>query len=133
VNKWDENCKRFTALADTKKDNGRWNREQMQFSQQYNVSEKILAALEDISQQKLQRLSEVQESKCIELLRSLSSDYKDEKTATHRECQGPVSGLSKIKGSVNGVTREKHDYSIAMVILAWAKVYLQNVSSTNDW
>jgi hypothetical protein len=79
VNKWDENCKRFTALADAEKDCGRWNRQQMQLSQQYNVSEKILAALDDIRQQKLQRLSEFEESTRIELVRSLSSDYKRQK------------------------------------------------------
>jgi hypothetical protein len=57
VNKWDENCKRFTALADAEKDDDRWNRQQMQLSKQYNVSEQILAALKDIREQKLQKLS----------------------------------------------------------------------------
>jgi hypothetical protein len=64
VNRFDDDCKTFTALAGVEKD----ERHRMK---QHNISAQMLAALEDIRQQKLQRLSEKQESKRIELLRSL--------------------------------------------------------------
>ncbi|MCJ1287581.1 hypothetical protein MMC26_006933 [Xylographa opegraphella] len=79
VDKWDERCDRFTTLIDVEKGRESWNQQYLQLSEQCNVSAQILAALIDIRQEKLQRLSKEQDSQRIELVRSLSSDYKRQK------------------------------------------------------
>ncbi|MCJ1391416.1 hypothetical protein MMC18_004280 [Xylographa bjoerkii] len=82
VNTLEKRCSRFATMVDQEKQRESWNQQYLQLSEQ---------------SKKLQRLSEKQDSQRIELVRSLSSDYKRLKDNNPRRVPGTCEWFIKDK------------------------------------